>query len=319
MKKSLIALAVAGAMTAPIVAQADATLYGNVEVEAIFGDNFATGEGADADLQLDDAILGVKGSSELENMPGTEAFYQLEVEFQTNGGDPFGGSETGDVQTRKALVGLESGFGYLIFGRQNLLAESVERMDKYAESFSTNNYFKFRDRLGKTASYVTPTFGGFEAYGQIIVEGEGDDARDDVDGGVVGFNYSLGGFDAAVAYSEFDQNGADETKEIWGVGLGYAIAGFQLDATYEETENNDTNVDTEMWGVGAAYALGNANLGVTYMDFEEDNGLESDEWGVYTSYALGKKASVKAQYTSADVDGSNGDFDKFVVGYNVSF
>ncbi|GGO81144.1 major outer membrane protein P.IB [Marinobacterium nitratireducens] len=333
MKKSLIALAVAGAMTAPIVAQADATLYGNVEVELIMGDDTgvdltaATDADAgytgasDADLQVDDTILGVKGSSELENLSGVEAFYQLEVEFASN--KNFDSStDTGEVATRKALVGLDGGFGTLIFGRQNILAESVERMDKYAESFSTNQYFAFNDRVGNAASYVTPNFGGFEAYGQIVVDGEGDEDRDDVDGGIVGFNYSLGGFDLAAAYSEMDQMNAD-TMEVYGVGLGWAIAGLQLDATYEATEDNETGEESDMWGLGAAYALGDATIGATYMDFEyDDSGVESDEWGVYASYALGRKASVKAQYTSADVDGNsleNDDFDKFVLGYNVSF
>ncbi|NVK44069.1 MAG: porin [Oceanospirillaceae bacterium] len=336
MKKSLIALAVAGAMTAPIVAQADATLYGNVEVELHMGDDTTSDitdpgsyNGAeDANLELDDAILGVKGSSELENLSGVEAFYQLEVEFARNSDPIRSSTDTGPVSTRKALVGLDSGFGTLIFGRQNLLAESVERMDKYAESLSTNNYFAFNDRIGNAATYVTPTFAGFEAYGQIIVQGEQDDSRDDIDGGVVGFNYSLGGFDLAAAYSEMDQNiafapGTDDTMEIYGVGLGYAIGDLQLDATYEATEDNATNEESDMWGVGAAYALGDATIGATYMDFEYDKSpVESDEWGVYASYKLGKKASVKAQYTSADVDGnslSNDDFEKFVLGYNVSF
>ncbi|MFC6668885.1 porin [Marinobacterium aestuariivivens] len=318
MKKSLIALAVAGAMTAPIVAQADATLYGNVEVEAIFGDNFATGEGADADLEVDDAIIGVKGASDLENLEGVQAYYQMEVEFNRNA-DPFGSTDTGSVVTRKALVGLESDFGYLIFGRQNNLANAAEVMDKYAESFSTNNYFAVVDRLGNAASYVTPKFAGFEAYGQIVVDGEGDDARDDVDGGTVGFNYNLGGFGASVSYMEWD-DGLGDTNEVSTVGLGYSIADLTLEGQYQNAENNSTNIDSDMWGVGAAYALGNAKIGATYMDFEiDDLDVESDEWGVYASYALGKKASVKAQYTSADVDGDSGDYDKFVVGYNVSF
>ena len=38
MKKSLIALAVAGALTAPVIAQADATLYGSLRAKVVSAD-----------------------------------------------------------------------------------------------------------------------------------------------------------------------------------------------------------------------------------------------------------------------------------------
>ena len=64
-------------------------------------------------------------------------------------------------------------------------------------------------------------------------------------------------------------------------------------------------------------------FGATYLDFEVDmagSDAEADEWGAYVSHALGNKASVYAQYSTADVDGGSvAGEDVFNVGYSISF
>jgi predicted porin len=357
MKKSLIALAVAGAMTAPVVAQADATLYGNVEVEAIFA------EDADADVQVDDARIGVKGSDETY-IDGVSSIYQIELEF-----NPEDTIDDGDKTTvRLAYAGLTGGFGTALAGRIANPVDATESLDMYSESVSTDYYFKNPDRLGNSIAYVSPTFSGLSVYAAIVMEGASgstrslkdgnattglngnpydDGDREDLDGYLVGADFEMAGFTANLGYWEFDGEGdvlygpeglMDDDMSMWSLSLGYTWNALSFLLNYQETENYLNGAyadnlkygvaDTTTWALGAEYALGNTTLGITYMDYEEEevnctaacgSDIEADEWGVYVSHALSKKASLKAQYSSADSDDTLYSEDILTLGYNVKF
>ncbi|SEF72119.1 porin [Marinobacterium lutimaris] len=331
MKKSLIALAVAGAMTAPVVAQADATLYGNVEIEGVFAND------ADAEIQVDDARMGVKGSDETY-IDGVSSFYQIELEYNPDSVLSDGNS----VTVRKASAGLTGGFGTVIGGRFSNPVESTELNDLYSESLSTDFFFRDPDRIGSALAYITPTFGGFSAYAGIAADGNADrhalngadNDREDLDGYLVGADYTIGGFGAHLGYWSMDKDGDSEAAgaahdaEYIGLALSYAVSNFTFTGSYAEADSVDGGfiagtVNTELWTLAADYAMENTNFGISYMDYQESqksNDIDADEWGVYVSHKLSNKASVKAQYTSADVDNTDivGE-DVFVVGYNVSF
>ncbi len=101
MKKSLIALAVAGALTAPMVAQADATLYGSLRIKLV--DNDAT----NLDVQDNASRIGIRGSSDL--FSGAKAIFQFEQAVSTETGAFSGG--------RLANLGMTGDFGTALFGR----------------------------------------------------------------------------------------------------------------------------------------------------------------------------------------------------------
>jgi len=82
MKKSLIALAVSGAMLAPMVAQADATLYGSFRMGvADTSNNGAPGAKTDGDVRVVDTSsrMGIKGDVDL-GMEGTKGFFHWEAQ-----------------------------------------------------------------------------------------------------------------------------------------------------------------------------------------------------------------------------------------------
>lgn len=357
MKKSLIALAVAGAMTAPVVAQADATLYGNVEVEAIFA------EDADADVQVDDARIGVKGSDET-SIDGVSSIYQIELEF--NPEDTISDND-GKTTVRLAYAGLTGGFGTALAGRMTNPVDSTESLDMYSESVSNDYYFKNPDRLGNSIAYVSPTFSGLNVYAAIVMEGASgstsslkdgnpgtgsngntydDGDREDLDGYLVGADFEMAGFTANLGYWKFDGEGDvlggpesdGDDMDMWSLSLGYSWNALSFLLNYQETENYRDGAyadnlaykmaDTTTWALGAEYALENTTLGITYMDYEEEevnctaacgSDIEADEWGVYVRHALSKKASLKAEYSSADSDDTLYSEDILTLGYNVKF
>nr|WP_067287433.1 porin [Marinobacterium profundum] len=321
MKKSLIALAIAGAMTAPIVAQADATLYGGVDTRLQFV------EDKDANLYVDKAEIGVKGSSDLENLDGVKATYQIEFRLDANGSDPMaanGSNVSGDVIMRKANVGLVGNFGIVQVGRQNRLTEAGEGYTDILMG-QTNNLMN-NDRVGNALTYVTPKMAGFEAYAQLIADGGNDDAEEDVDGYTVGFNYSIMDLSLSVGYSELDGNYLDgtattglvEDADLLVVGAGYNIGDLTLGATYEKAEQG--SMEDEMYALAATYKIGNAKLKGVYGENFNDGGGNNDEqaYGVQAEYALGKKAGVKAAYTVLDPDNA-ASTDIVTMSYYVNF
>ncbi|GGO83853.1 hypothetical protein GCM10011348_28740 [Marinobacterium nitratireducens] len=322
MKKALITLAVAGAMSASVTAQADATLYGVTETRLQFVD------GQDANLYVDKAQLGVKGADALENWDGVEARFQIEWRFDANGSDDdaaFQGNAVNDVQLRKANVSLEGDFGIVELGRQDNLGAAIKKADIF---ISSKHNAKSPDRVGNAAYYVTPRMSGFEGYAGLVIDAAGSDKESDVDAWQLGFNYSLSALDLSVAYTEVDGNydngaidhsGGDDI-ELWGVGATYSIADLQLYGTYEHQEQ--AGAEDEMFFLSAAYTIGNTQLKAGYNKNYVAGGGNNDfdTYAFQVAHALGKKASVKAEYSVKDLDNSSqDDVDYITLSYALAF
>lgn len=322
MKKCLVVLAAANFMTASVVAQADATLYGEVEARLRLIDN------QDANLFVNSAQMGVKGAHELESWDGVEARYQIEWEFDANGADDqaaFDSAVSGDVQTRKANVGLEGDFGIVQFGRQNNLGNAIKKADIF---MSAPDNYQTPDRIGNAAYYVTPRMGGFEAYAGLVMDGAGDDREEDLDAWQLGFNYGLMGLDLSVAYTEVDGNftngaaihSSGDDTELWGIGASYSIADLTLAGTYEYQEQG--GLEDEMYALRAIYNIGDVTLKAGYsQNFVAGGGNNDfDVYAAQIAYPLGKKAMVKAEYAVKDPDSSSVDETDFITfSYGLTF
>ena len=120
MKKSLIALAVAGSFAAPaaFAATANVDIYGvmNIAIE----DTDVSGR----DLNVVDNFsrIGFKGSEDLGG--GLKAIWQIESQLSNNAQDGVGGAydagTTGDsLGNRNTFIGLSGGFGTVLAGRHD--------------------------------------------------------------------------------------------------------------------------------------------------------------------------------------------------------
>lgn len=271
MKKSLIALAVAGAFVAPMVAQADATLYGLVKAE------LQGQKDQDVDLHLHHIYLGVKGSQET-NFEGVTAIYQIETELASDSNDGVEkfGSERTQVGTRLAYAGLTGGFGTVLAGR---IANPTDAIENYTDLGNQGDLLADSnpDRLGSALAYVTPTWNGFSGYFGLVMDANAStdnnasadhdyDDGDDMDGYLLGVSYNngplslgLGGWhfsdDSSVSGESLDGNGAgvgdeDLTKYLLGGSYTFMDA-LTVGFTYEH--NNFTlspfaGTDTESNG-----------------------------------------------------------------------
>jgi len=136
MNKKLMALAVAGAFGVPAAAVAQVEIYGRANV---FADSYSA-TGATTNPTVNDfksrtrvndqgSRIGVRGREDLGR--GLRAVYQIEsgvnidTGTQTSSAGPSAtsgpsGSSTGFLASRDSWVGLEGGWGRVLFGRQPL-------------------------------------------------------------------------------------------------------------------------------------------------------------------------------------------------------
>jgi predicted porin len=332
MKKSLIALAVASALTVPAIASADATLYGAVAVDGVFKNDTS------ADIQVDDAVIGLKGDVDL-GMDGVTGFFNIRTELAAEGAASSGGKS---LTTDRALVGIKGGFGVIQGGAMGNPVDAVESLDRAYDSYSTDNWFLNPDDLQSALAYVSPNMGGFTGYAGIVMDGgiedgtvatpSGDD--ENVDGYLLGFNYAIGGFTADVGYWDFDKEGTVGLSlgvadaDYIGVSLDYAInSNWSVTGNWAESEVDDSvnKAETQLWGLGTEYTMGKTVLGLTYVDFEAElNGVKTnasgDEWALLATHNLSNRAKVYAAYSDADVDAGTVAGDSVLtIGYGLSF
>ena len=109
MKKSLLALAVLGAFAGVASAQSSVTLYGRVDLSA------AKGAGVEQVSLVNGSgsRFGVRGVEDLGG--GLQALFNIEHRFNADTGAP---SSSTRFWTGRSIVGLQGGFGQIVFGRE---------------------------------------------------------------------------------------------------------------------------------------------------------------------------------------------------------
>ncbi|WP_421869943.1 porin [Motiliproteus sp.] len=318
MKKSLIALAVAGALTAPMIAQADATLYGVAQYRGIAKDD-STFENKMAKTRL-----GVKGTVD-NDIEGLTTGFQFEWEFSGNG-DIDATTDSADVSVRKSNVYLKGDFGIVALGRMNNPANAAEAKTDILGNDSAFGHM-VPDRVGRAAGYITPTFSGFEAYIVAGADGAAEDRvagdeNNDVDALVYGVNYSGMGFGASVGVLDLPEatDGAGDIT-ITTFGLSYdGIENLYLGATYSDKDDDTAAADLDTTSLAASYSFGKVTLAGIYTIRDEDGAEEQKQTLVGVRYALGAKASVGVDYAFYDSDAeAAGNKDTLVLEYTLSF
>src|SRR5690606_23843081 len=133
MRKTLIGLAVAGVLAAPLAAQAQGSnvqIYGLLQPSFDYIDN---GDEKGGFIQDNNSRLGFKGSEDLGG--GLKAIFQLEsrVAFDERG-------DGAGWVNRDSWVGLAGGFGSLTVGNhQSAYVRSTASLDPFADTIGDYN------------------------------------------------------------------------------------------------------------------------------------------------------------------------------------
>ena len=110
MQKKLIALAIAGLVSAPVFAQSNVTIYGVADAYMGFGSHGDNDMAAVNSGGLSGSRLGFRGTEDLGN--GLKAVFTFEQGYKVDDGTGLGDN------SRQSFVGLAGAFGAVTLGRQ---------------------------------------------------------------------------------------------------------------------------------------------------------------------------------------------------------
>ncbi|NRP36054.1 hypothetical protein XMD579_000863 [Marinobacterium sp. xm-d-579] len=293
--KKLLAVAVATAISAP--AMADMTIYGTVAVDFISAES-ATTSSTDSQIQRDDVVFGMKGSS------------------TTDGGLTVGA----EIKTEGTFA--EPTLAYLTVGN-DMVTLSAGKIGNPANAAETAG-FSDTAELGvfsgeiDNAAALTLSSNGFTASIGAF-QNAAVNAVTDNDGFVAALGYAVDGF--AFNYGYETSNGTQESTGLKAsyTADAYSVAVYKADLDVAGTNDGDIDV----FGVTGSYTMGATTISAILADQEEYTSAtaktNSDLTAVKVAHNLGGGLSAYAEYANTDADGTASDVDSYTAGMSFSF
>lgn len=342
MKKSLIAVAVAGAVGAPMSAAQAAEAYGfiNVGVDVVSKDGGGINTGAipggfspdiifaggtDGSVHLSDtpeSRFGFKGSEDLGN--GLTAGYRFEFGIGT---DAFGGGATNEdsvVNTRLSNVSLSGDFGMVKLGTQwgtlyEYLGWNVFRSSGhggagwyYATRPLTNDTSGLRVSDAITYTYGSGGYGSdpftFSVQGMMNPDtGTGTAENDEtLDALVLAGQGTFGDISVnAVSYTENDSSAGAREPSLTGVGVRWNAGDLYVGGNFTVTDLDLSGVDDfEVLQVLATYDMGGGNSGMAGFSSGDSGDNDIDLSGVFLQFAhqLSSRTQFFVEVEQATID-----------------
>ena len=289
-KKTLIAMAVASVVAAPI-ASADVKISG--VVEQTFTDTDNSGEGYTASTFN---MLNITTSEDLGNGMSAFAKFSLLDKYGSNG------TTNGADQT----VGISSGFGTIVAGTMEDFTEGklAAMMD-----MEGNGSTELVGNAGRTAgglAYITPTVNGLHAGVAGYATADGTDKFDATD---IAVFYDNGPLSVKVAQETLSKDmttGAEE-QTTTSVGASYAMGDMKVAVLHvgRDDQAGTAGADSDDTMFKGSYKMGNNTLQLGYAD---DDSAGKDITTVELIHKFSGRTSAYAGVTNNDVTGNDSTF-----------
>lgn len=302
MKKSLIALAVAGAFAAPAFAATS-----NVDVYGILNVAIQDTDVSGKDIQVTDnySRIGFKGSEDLGG--GLKAIWQIESGLG-GGSDGMG---TGSIGTRNTFVGLAGGFGTVLMGRHDTPYKiATGKYDVFADTIGDYNLGRadlsvientHDYRSPNAIAYISPSIGGLTVAAAVIATNSAAnlDDGDSMDAYSLAAMYANGPLTVDVAYQDVK---AVDSKGL-KIGAGYTMGDLKLGVVYEDIDSGSTSPvrDGDSWLINAVYNMGAIALKASYGSVDTDF-ADGNMWALGADYNLSKRTTAYVVYANGDDD-----------------
>ena len=289
-KKTLIAMAVASVVAAPI-ASADVKISG--VVEQTFTDTENDANGMDTSTFN---MLNVSASEDLGNGMSAFAKYNMLTKVGTSIGET-----NGDM-----VVGISSGFGTIVAGTMEDFTEGklAAMMD-----MEGNGSTELAGNAGRTAgglAYITPTVNGLHAGVAGYATADGTDKFDATD---IAVFYDNGPLSVKVAQETLSKDmttGAEE-QTTTSVGASYAMGDMKVAVLHvgRDDQAGTAGADSDDTMFKGSYKMGNNTLQLGYAD---DDSAGKDITTVELIHKFSGRTSAYAGVTNNDVTGNDSTF-----------
>lgn len=296
MQKKLIALAVAGLVSAPAFAQSNVTIYGLVDMGVAYrSDNAAAGVGSKTSIDSGIANgnrLGFRGTEDLGN--GLKAGFVLEQGFYVDQGTGRGDG----MVSRQSYLSLGGGFGTVLAGRVYTFQDQLRgTFDPFGNGTvgQVGNVYAAEVRLNNTVAYVSPNFSGFTVKAAYSTE-MGDNQ--------IG---ASGAYMGSGAGTTNENRGNDGDTTVFAISPMYQNGPLTVALNYHQAEEKDiTDYELKNWDLGASYDFGVAKLAAMYGNRQAEalgvDTMDRDQWMVGVTVPVGAAGAVLASWTQAEDD-----------------
>jgi predicted porin len=264
MKRTLVALAVAGAFLAPAAAMADGS--GIVLTGVVHGDiGFGNEKDSDGEtVYKRQANIGTFATrwqiDGTEDLGWAQAIFSLAMDQKFAGGSLGGGQNNnnnniGDLNNRNSFLGLTGGFGTVKIGQnehQYEIQQILQDPDPASENtFSTLSFMTnyglglpgFTRRDPQSVWYTSPNFGGVTVdLAYITPAGRKNDSINPsgIQGAIQWKSaFGLSVYGAVAQYN--DELGGDNKNQAVRIGVGYGTELFQVDVAGEQLQFKDNS------------------------------------------------------------------------------
>ncbi|RAU18552.1 hypothetical protein DN062_07195 [Nitrincola tibetensis] len=313
MKKSIMSLAVAAVVAAPVIAHADATLFGTFE--AVMKKEATRS----AELTDGGSSIGVTGTVDL-GLEDTKGIFYWEQDLDVNAGALVSGSG-------EAHLGATGSWGTVIGGKfdhATITMVSDYTDITYQGSLESVDGF---DLAPNSIAYISPDMNGVTFMAGGVFAGDLGPQKDrQVDAYNLGVAYDANGLYAAAGYGNMKNTKAANAyavnENLWGLAAGFnGIENLDLRANYTRQNDKAADEKTTAWNLSAQYDIENTALYGVYGRSKEKQANESKE-----SYTLGAaqtmgNGAVYAEFVGfakaykSDPSTKN----TFLVGYQLNF
>ena len=276
MKKTLIAMAVAGVVAAPM-ASADVAVSGQIKYTLKNTEN-----GNDLEPSYDNSIT-FKTSEDLGN--GLNAFGQITLDTDSDIAD---GSETGITQNKDQKIGMSSEYGTLVMGRMEFLTEGVvsAMMDDGLGSHAVDSQLETAlTAFGRAnaVAYVSPTYSGFH----VGLAGSNAADTNSFTNSDILIAYDNGPLSLKASRASFD---ADDDYKVNTFGGSYTMGDLKVSALAVSKDFDGVGTDLDDSMIRLDYTMGNNSILLGMLD-EDSNGGSDD----ITSFKITHKFSGRTK------------------------
>lgn len=323
MKKTWIALAVAGAFVGAVQAQSSVTLYGIVDVNVQMVDPKPGGTKSTVGVNSghqSGSRWGMRGSEDLGG--GLSAIFTLEGGYSPDTGTL---GQGGRLFGRQAWAGLQGGFGQVVLGRVSTLSSGTGSFDMFGftDPFLTgfggaNLIFSSANALRTDNSILwrSNKMGGFQVgamHSFNIGASEVPDRKNNTYMTGLAASFGAGPFMGAVTYDVINNpaaNASDQKHLQVGGTFDFGVA--KLHAGYAQEKDiftaNSVGItngsDADAWMAGVSAKLGAGTLMFSWQNYDNDQlgGVERDlrRAGIAYSHPLSRRTNMYVSFSDND-------------------
>jgi len=317
MKKSLIALAVAGAFAVPaMAATSNIDISGKIaaDVTSVSGTGTTAGGVSNNTRQVNNnnSVITVAGNEDLGG--GMKAFFSVTY------GLPL--ASAGALSGQNQIAGLEGGFGKVFVGAfDNPLKVMGRGVDLFADQSTGDSRYMtsvgaMEARANDVIAYISPSFSGFQVVvantnnplGAVATKG-----ANNTEMTIIKLAYTNGPLSLAAGRHTVDSAGvtAGQTgdESAWRLTGSYKFGDLKVVGSYGKVSDayNKTNgaagEEVKTWGLGAAYGMGPITLKAQYYSLNDKVvNADANMWALGADYALSKRTTAQFAYSKVTND-----------------